>query len=93
MVYSEFKRHLGKAGLTVNEFASLLNIKSSSVTNHSISDKVPNQLTIIAVLMGEMADNGLDFREPLKKIADTLVPIKPKVIGKFGGDKQERLKI
>lgn len=65
MDYIEFRRHLGKAGLTVNEFAVLLGIKPSSVSNYSARPPVPLKFALLAVLLGDMVDRGINFREVL----------------------------
>lgn len=67
MDYTEFRRHLGKAGLTINEFAALLGIKPSSVSNYSAHPPVPTKLALVAVLLGDMADRGIDFRGVLSR--------------------------
>lgn len=68
MMYSEFRRQLGKAGLTVKSFAEIIKQTPNSITNHAKSGEVPSHLAIIATLMGEMAENGQDFRAPLSRI-------------------------
>lgn len=68
MNYQEFRRQLGKAGLTVKEFAYLIKQTPNSITNHAAEGEVPSHLAIIAALMGEMAESGLDFRATLGKI-------------------------
>lgn len=94
MVYEEFKRQLGKAALTTREFAELLKLNPNSITNYSKRGTVPNNLAVIAVLMGVMADNGIDFRPVV-----TDIDIEPNKVrgaaakGKFGGDKQTSLTI
>lgn len=67
MEYSEFRRHLGKAGLTINEFASLIEVRASSVSNYSKKNAVPRQYAAIAVLLGDAADRKVDFRELLNR--------------------------
>ena len=67
MEYTEFRRHLGKAGLTINEFAALLGVKPSSVSNYSARPPVPTQYALLAVLLGDMADRGIDFRGVLSR--------------------------
>jgi len=67
MTYTEFRRQLGKAGLTVRAFAALLGQTPNSITNHASHDAVPRHLAIIAVLMAEMADAGLDYRGALSR--------------------------
>lgn len=67
MDYSEFRRHLGKAGLTVNEFSSLIQVRPASVSNHAKKQVVPVPYAVIAVLLGDAADRGVDFREVLNR--------------------------
>jgi len=37
MNYDEFKRHVGKAGLTLTDLAALLNMNKGSITNYGIA--------------------------------------------------------
>ncbi len=67
MDYSEFRRHLGKAGLSVGEFASLIEIRPASVSNYRKKPDVPRSYAVIAVVLGHIADNGGDFRALLTK--------------------------
>lgn len=60
MLYAEFRRHLGKAGMTINDFAAYLCIRPASVSNYSKSGSVPRAYAIIAILLGEAADRGVD---------------------------------
>lgn len=63
MTYRDFKRHLGKAGLTVNEFAALLHVQPSSISNYAKKAAVPQAHAIIAVALGDAGDRNIDFRE------------------------------
>ena len=65
MNYSEFRRHLGKAGMTVNLFASYLGANASSVSNHAKSGKVPRSYAILAVLLGDLADRKIHVADLL----------------------------
>ncbi|MDO9480794.1 MAG: hypothetical protein Q8K34_09640 [Hydrogenophaga sp.] len=60
MLYAEFRRHLGKAGMTINDFAAYLCIRPASVSNYSKSGSVPRTYAIIAILLGEAADRGVN---------------------------------
>ncbi|WAI85713.1 MULTISPECIES: hypothetical protein [Achromobacter] len=60
MLYAEFRRHLGKAGMTINDFAAYLCIRPASVSNYSKSGTVPRAYAIIAILLGEAADRGVN---------------------------------
>lgn len=89
MTYDEFRRQLGKAGLTNKAFADLVKINSNSITNYKKDGGVPAHWAVVAVLMGFMADHKLDFRSALDGIE-----IEPNKVrgnaakGKFGGSKQ-----
>lgn len=91
MTYKEFYRHLGKAGLSIREFADLVKMNHNSVTNCAKRGEVPSHLAVIATLLGGMADRKIDYRELLAGI--DIAPKKPRGagIGKFGGVKQETL--
>lgn len=92
MTYDEFQRQIGKAGLTIRQFAELVKMNRISLSNYGKKGEVPSHLAVIAALMGEMADRKIDFREVLSRI--DIVPKKPRgagMQGKFGGDKQEEL--
>jgi len=89
MTYEEFKRQLGKAGLTVRELAELIKLHPSSITNYGRQGVVPSHLAVIVTLMGEMAEHGIDFRSVVSGIS-----IEPNKIrgaakkGCFGRNKQ-----
>lgn len=92
MTYEEFQRQLGKAAISVKEFAGLLGMNPNSITNCSIRGGVPSHLAVIAALMAEMAEYQLDFKKALLRI--DIAPKKPRgagVEGKFGGSPQAPL--
>lgn len=91
MYYDEFQRQLGKAGVTIREFATLIKMNRNSVTNYAKSGEVPSHLAVIAALLGEMAERKIDFRDVLSKIE--IEPKKPRGggTGRFGGIKQDDL--
>ena len=92
MGYDEFRRQLGRAGISAREFAALLKLHPNSITNYARGRQVPTHLAVIASLMGEMADNGLDYRSVVSRIG--IEPNKPRgagIYGQFGGDKQVNL--
>jgi hypothetical protein len=66
--YDEFKRRLGKAGLSLKEFAGLVRVTETSVSNYASRGAVPCHFAVAVTLMAEMADRGLDFRDPLKSL-------------------------
>lgn len=92
MTYDEFLRHVGKAGLTLKEFAGLVRMNRVSLSNLAKKGEVPSHLAVIAALMGEMKDKGVDFGPVLSRI--DIVKKKARgggAAGRFGGDKQREL--
>ena len=92
MNYDEFQRHVHKAGLTLKAFADLVRMNRISLSNLAKKDEVPTHLAVIAALLGEMKDKGIDYLDVLSRIE--IAPKKPRGAGKggkFGGDKQEEL--
>ena len=65
MHYAEFRRHLGKAGMTINDFAAYLGVRPASVSNYSKPGSVPRTYAIIAILLGDAADRGINAAELL----------------------------
>lgn len=82
MNYAEFKRQLGKAGLSAREFAGLVKMNPNSVTNYKKKDTIPSHWAIVAALMGEMAENNLNFRDILARIH--IIPKKIRGAQQFG---------
>ena len=92
MTYDEFQRHVGKAGLTIKGFAELVKMNRISLSNYGKQGEVPSHLAVIAALLGEMADRGIDYHALLARI--DIAPKKPRgagTSGKFGGNKQPDL--
>ena len=94
MDYVEFRRQLGKSGLTNKAFAELVKINGNTITNWKKEDEVPTHWAIVAVLMGVMADHKLDFKDALNELK-----IEPNKVrgnaakGRFGGNKQTDLQL
>ena len=68
MPYTEFQRLIGKAGLSIKEFAALLDMKPNSITNYSKQGVVPTHIAVIVALISTMKDEGLDFYPVFEKI-------------------------
>ncbi|MNI48158.1 hypothetical protein D3C81_689510 [compost metagenome] len=86
MTYEEFRRQLGKAGLSVKAFAGLIKQNPNSISNHAVQGDVPPHIAVIAALMAEMAERGIDYRTVLTRI--DFSPCKPRGgsgKGKFRG--------
>src|SRR6266481_6179349 len=93
MTYEEFQRQIGKAGLTIREFADMVKMNRISISNYGKKGEVPSHLAVIAALLGEMAERKIDYRDTLSRI--DILPKKPRGagIGKFGGNKQTGLNL
>jgi hypothetical protein len=68
MPYTEFQRLIGKAGLSIKEFAELLDMKPNSITNYSKQGVVPTHIAVIVALISTMKDEGLDFYPIFEKV-------------------------
>ena len=68
MPYTEFQRLVGKAGLSIKEFAALLDMKPNSITNYSKQGVIPTHIAVIIALISTMKDDGLDFYPIFEKI-------------------------
>jgi DNA-binding transcriptional regulator YiaG len=66
MPYTEFQRLIGKAGLSIKEFAELLGMKliRLRITEQGV---VPTHIAVIA-LISTMKDEGLDFYPIFEKV-------------------------
>ena len=84
MTYDEFQHLISKAGLKLQEFAELVKMNRASIYNCA-NNGVPSHLAIIATLLAEMAERGIDYREIIEKIEITAK--KPRGVG-VGGPKQ-----
>jgi hypothetical protein len=91
MSYDEFLRQLGKAGLSVREFAILLRMNPNSVSNYGASGEVPDHLAVLAALMGEMSEHRIDFRPVLARIELRTKRRGSNGPGRFRGDSQQDL--
>jgi len=89
MTYEEFRRQLGKAGLTSRQFADLVKLNRNSITNYAKQGEVPAHWAIVVVLMGEMAERKIDFKTILESIDITPNKVRGSAAkGKFGGSRQ-----
>ncbi len=68
MNYNEFKRNIGKAGLSLKEFAVLIKASPNSITNLASKEVMPKNLAIISVLLGELVDNDIEYRHLFEKM-------------------------
>ncbi|KCX86303.1 hypothetical protein J584_4593, partial [Acinetobacter sp. 72431] len=68
LIYEEFQRLIGKSGLSIKEFAALLDMNANSITNYKKNGKVPTTIAVIAVVISDMKDDGLDFYPIFEKV-------------------------
>jgi hypothetical protein len=72
MDYDEFKRNLRATGLSIVEFAALMQMPHrQSITNYSKIGFVPHHFAVIALLMVALTDAGGDVRAALGGIEMT----------------------
>lgn len=68
MNYEELTRNIAKAGLDIKQFAELIKANPNSITNLKSKEKIPKNIAVIAVLLGEMADKGLEYKYLFEKL-------------------------
>ena len=68
MLFEEFQRLIGKSGLSIKEFSALLDMNANSITNYKKNGKVPTTIAVIAVIISDMKDDGLDFYPIFEKV-------------------------
>ena len=68
MPYEEFQRLMGKAGLSIKEFATLLDMNPNSITNYKKIGKVPTHIAVLVYLLSSMKVEGVDFYPIFEKI-------------------------
>ncbi|WP_431208960.1 XRE family transcriptional regulator [Burkholderia cepacia] len=81
MAYAEFQQELRKAQLTAREFARLIRMNESSITNYSSKGTVPSNLAVIAKLIGTLAAHEIDFRRVIRQMR--IEPKRPRGGGVF----------
>lgn len=98
MSYDDFIAELGKAGLSVRQFADLLEMRPklemppNSISNNRKLNEVPRHLAIIAALVAELHLRNIPCRPTFARLG-----LSPKKLrrnastGKFGSNKQGRL--
>ncbi|KVD51213.1 DNA-binding protein [Burkholderia sp. MSMB1072] len=79
MAYAEFQQELKKAQLTAREFARLIRMNESSITNYSSKGTVPSHLAVIAKLIGTLAAHEIDFRRVIRQMR--IEPKRPRGVG------------
>lgn len=94
MVYNRFLAELGKAGLTVSGFASLIGMRPNSISNYAKSGVIPDHLAIIATLLGELRVNNIAYEGIFSRLElQKKLPRGGARKGKFGGDRQVQMEL
>lgn len=68
MKYEKFIGELGKAGLSVREFAELIEIRANSVSNNSKRGEVPPHYEVIVTLLAELHRHDIPYEPILRRI-------------------------
>lgn len=80
MNYDDFQSNIRSAGLTNCEFAKLFKMNKISLSNYARKGSVPSHLAALSILLKVMAENAIDFREPIMQIE--ISAKKPRGMGK-----------
>ena len=65
MTYDDFQLHLASAGIKLQEFADMVKMNRTSIYNYGKAGEVPEQMAVLAVLLRDMHERGVDYREVL----------------------------
>ncbi len=68
MTYKELKMNIARAGLTIKEFAELIGMHPTSITNLKSREAVPNKISMIILLLVMLIESGVKIDEIKKKI-------------------------
>ena len=94
MSYDVFISELGKAGLSVRDFAALVGMRANSVSNYSKRGEVSSHLGIIAALLAELRVNGIAHEPVFNRVDVNKKKFRGSAAtGKFGGDQQAQLEL
>ncbi|MCH4892346.1 MULTISPECIES: DNA-binding protein [Sphingomonadaceae] len=94
MSYDDFISELGKAGLSVRDFAALLGMRANSVSNYSKRGEVSSHLGIIAALLAELRLNGIPYNPVFNRVDVNKKKSRGSATkGKFGGDPQTQMEL
>jgi hypothetical protein len=89
--YAQFLAELERAGMSVRSFAELIGMNPNSITNYAGKRELPQHIALVAVLVSEMAANGLNYRNAIAKVSPKRKPRGATRQGHFGGDRQADL--
>ena len=67
MTYRELKMNIARAGLTLKEFAELIGMHPTSITNLKSKDTIPSKITIIVLLLVMLIESGTKIDEVKEK--------------------------
>ena len=59
MNYQEFKRLVYTAGLQMNQFATLIDMRATSIAKYTDEDEVPARYAVLAVLLADVVHRKL----------------------------------
>lgn len=66
--YDDFQQELKAAGLSGRAFARLLKLNPNSITSYKAAGELPSHLAVIAALVRDMAETGLDFEATIARV-------------------------
>lgn len=69
MSYEELVNNISLAGLSIKEFAELIKVRPTSITNlKSDESKIPKALFIISALIRDMKQANMDYKKTIGEI-------------------------
>lgn len=68
MRYREPTINIVKAGLGIKEFAKSIKANPNLITNLKLKEKMSKNIAVIAVLLGEMVNKGLEYKYIFEKL-------------------------
>lgn len=69
MSYEELVNNISLAGLSIKEFAELIKVRPTSITNlKSDESKIPKALFIISALIRDMKQANMDYKKTISEI-------------------------
>lgn len=57
MTYDDFKRSLKRARISIKDFAEILDMNPTSITNYKAKGRIPRHLSVVAVLLAALREH------------------------------------
>lgn len=67
MTYDEFKRSLKQARISVKDFATVLDMNPTSITNYKAKGRVPRHLAVVVTLFSALSEHKIPVDQVLSR--------------------------